>query len=242
MSEIETVFCCPFCGYKGPLELMGADRFPVLQELQVIGAGRRAAKCPKCKSTDKERLVYTFLKEIEQPERLINSNILHIAPEPNLQRWLLSKSNNYIAGDAFLQNQKFIGEVRYVDICSTPFKDNEFDYVICNHVICDIKDDLGALNEVFRILGNGGIAILQVPITKISSTVEHANVQSKAERELAYGYGYHERIYNDKDYIRLLESVGFSVEVCNFYKDFGIYGLNKREDLYICRKNNCSII
>lgn len=236
MSVTKTDYCCPFCGYEGPLELMGADRFPVLQELQVIGAGRRAAKCPKCGSTDKERLVYIFLKEIEQSEKLKNTSILHIAPEPNLQRWLLSISDNYIAGDAFLQHQKFIGEVRYVDICSTPFKDNTFDYIICNHVICDIKDDIRALNEVFRILNNGGIAILQVPITKITSTVEYANVQSKAERELAYGYGYHERIYNDKDYIRLLESIGFNVEVRNLYKDFGIYGLNEKENLYICKK------
>lgn len=103
-------------------------------------------------------------------------------------------------------------------------------------MICDIKDDIRALDEVYRILSYDGIAILQVPITKISSTVEHANVQSKAERELAYGYGYHERIYNDKDYIRLLESVGFSVEVRNLYKDFGMYGLNEKEDLYICKK------
>ena len=44
------------------------------------------------------------------------------------------------------------------------------------------------------------------------------------------------RIYNDKDYIRLLESVGFSVEVRNLYKDFGMYGLNEKEDLYICKK------
>ena len=59
-------FSCPFCGYNGSLDLMGADRFPVLRTLQVIGAGRRAARCPKCKSSDKERLVYTYLKEVEK--------------------------------------------------------------------------------------------------------------------------------------------------------------------------------
>ena len=59
-------FSCPFCGYNGSFDLMGADRFPVLRTLQVIGAGRRAARCPKCKSSDKERLVYTYLKEVEK--------------------------------------------------------------------------------------------------------------------------------------------------------------------------------
>lgn len=229
-------FVCPFCGYGGPLELMGADRFPILQQLQVIGAGRRAARCPKCESTDKERLVFLFLKDIVRTEKLRQASILHIAPEPNLQKWLQSISSKYIAGDAFLQNQKFIGDVRYVDICSTKFENNEFDYIICNHVICDIKNDIKALNELYRILNYNGIAILQVPVTKIANTVEYDSVQTKEEREIAYGYGYHERIYNDKDYIRLLGETGFEVEVCNYYKDFGLYGLNEKEDLYVCKK------
>lgn len=72
-------FSCPFCGYNGSLDLMGADRFPVLRTLQVIGAGRRAARCPKCKSSDKERLVYTYLKEVEKIEKTKSLSILHIA-------------------------------------------------------------------------------------------------------------------------------------------------------------------
>lgn len=104
-------FSCPFCGYNGSLDLMGADRFPVLRTLQVIGAGRRAARCPKCKSSDKERLVYIYLKEVEKIEKTKGLSILHIAPESNLQIWLQSISDKYIAGDAFLQNQKFIGKV-----------------------------------------------------------------------------------------------------------------------------------
>ena len=42
--------------------------------------------------------------------------------------------------------------------------------------------------------------------------------------------------YNDIDYIRLLGETGFEVEVCNYYKDFGLYGLNEKEDLYVCKK------
>ena len=75
-------FSCPFCGYNGSLDLMGADRFPVLRTLQVIGAGRRAARCPKCKSSDKERLVYIYLKEVEKIEktkgRICNRLLLNI--------------------------------------------------------------------------------------------------------------------------------------------------------------------
>lgn len=235
-SLASTAFKCPFCGFVGPLEMMGADRFPILQKLEVIGAGRRAAKCPVCKSTDKERLIYTFLKDVEQLELKSDLKILHIAPENNLQLWLESISTNYIAGDAFLQNQHFIGNVQFVDIRNTVLPDNNFDYIICNHVICDIKEDKLALSEIYRILGYGGVAILQVPITKVSGTVESENVKSKEEREIAYGYGYHERIYNDADYVELLSSIGFNVEVRNLSKEYEGHGLNPVEDLYICRK------
>lgn len=37
--------------------------------------------------------------------------------------------------------------------------------------------------------------------------------KTKEEREIAYDYGYHERIYNDADYIELLSSIGFNVKV-----------------------------
>lgn len=235
-SVDSTPFYCPFCGYNGPLDLMGADRFPILQTLQVIGAGRRAARCPKCKSTDKERLVYTYLKEIEKIESTKDISILHIAPESNLQIWLKSVSVKYIAGDAFLQNQKFIDKVQYIDIRQTAFCDNKFDYIICNHVICDIKEDKTALLEIFRILKTGGKAILQVPITKISNTVENPSIQTKEEREITYGYGYHERIYNDKEYVQLLSSVGFIVDIYNIPGEYCSNGINPLEDLYICNK------
>lgn len=235
-SDNHTPFHCPFCGYNGSLDLMGADRFPVLRTLQVIGAGRRAARCPKCKSSDKERLVYTYLKEVEKIESTKGISILHIAPESNLQIWLKSISSKYIAGDAFLQNQKFIDGVQFMDIRHTEFYNNQFDYIICNHVICDIKEDRTALSEIFRILKLGGKAILQVPITKLSKTVEDPNIQTKEEREIAYGYGYHERIYNDKEYVKLLSSVGFVVDICNISGQYCENGLNPLEDLYICKK------
>lgn len=235
-SDNSTKFECPFCGHNGSLELMGADRFSVLQKLQVIGAGRRVARCPKCESSDKERLVYTYLKDVAQIESKDGISILHIAPENNLQIWLKSIFDNYIAGDAFLQNQKFIGDVQFVDIRQTDFFDNQFDYIICNHVICDIKEDKAALYEIYRILNSDGVAILQVPITKISETVEYENVLTKEDREIAYGYGYHERIYSDKDYVKLLSSIGFNVDICNISEQYYENGLNPREDLYICKK------
>lgn len=53
---------------------------------------------------------------------------------------------------------------------------------------------------------------------------------------MAYGYGYHERIYNNIDYINTLSSVGFMVNVRNISKQYIQNGLNPEEDLYLCKK------
>ena len=147
--KMNDIFRCPFCGYVGQLELMGADRFPVLKDLKVIGAGRRAARCAVCASTDKERLVYVFLNYMEQLNSKTNVSILHIAPEKNLQRWLETISNKYIAGDAFLQNQEFDGKVRYVNICHTDFSDLETigrTHYMNTHGGCASAEDLDNLD------------------------------------------------------------------------------------------------
>ena len=44
------------------------------------------------------------------------------------------------------------------------------------------------------------------------------------------------RIYNDKEYVKLLTSVGFVVDVYNISARYNKNGLNPLEDLYICKK------
>lgn len=82
-----------------------------------------------------------------------------------------------------MQNQEFAGNVRYVDICRTDFSGLEFDYVICNHVICDIKNASVALNEIYRILKYSGTAIVQVSITKIAKTVEYPDIKTREDKK-----------------------------------------------------------
>ena len=50
------------------------------------------------------------------------------------------------------------------DICDLPFKENQFDVILCNHVLEHIPDDKKAMEELYRVLKPGGWAILQVPL------------------------------------------------------------------------------
>lgn len=58
---------------------------------------------------------------------------------------------------------KNLGEVRRGDICAIPFADESFDFVLATDVIEHVDDDSAALEEVSRVLKNGGKALIAVP-------------------------------------------------------------------------------
>lgn len=103
-------------------------------------------------------------------------------------------------------------------------------------MICDIKEDKTALMEILRILKPEAKLYCRSLLQKYLKLIEYPKVYTKEEREVAYGYGYHERIYNDKEYVKLLTSVGFVVEIYNISARYNKNGLNPLEDLYICKK------
>ena len=58
-------FECPFCGGHFRKLLPKGFDFPVLKEMIVIGGGyRQNVMCPCCYSSDRERLIYLYLKKI----------------------------------------------------------------------------------------------------------------------------------------------------------------------------------
>lgn len=204
----------------------------------IIGGGYRYAVCPKCHSTDRERLVYWYIvnkKNIFYSHKMIN--LLHIAPEKNLQKvFRASDKINYINGDL----NPLVAD-RRINITDIKFENNFFDFIICNHVLEHVKDDKRAMRELCRVLKNGGEAILQVPISKYNKeTLEDSSITTPEEREKIFGQKDHVRIYG-QDYKRRLESAGFEVELYDIKNDFNIkevnkLGLNKEEILYICYK------
>jgi cell fate regulator YaaT (PSP1 superfamily) len=42
------------------------------------------------------------------------------------------------------------------DICDLPFEDNQYDVILCNHVLEHIPDDTKAMQELYRVLKPGG--------------------------------------------------------------------------------------
>ena len=228
-------FTCPFCNYSSKdLALLGLD-FPVIREKNIIGAGVRQALCHKCGSTDRERLVYVYLKNRLQVFTDKNKEILHIAPEWNLSKKICEFGfESYICGD--LQPENYPNYVQKISILEIPYSENTFDLIICNHVLEHIPNDLDAMKELYRVLKVGGQAILQVPISKNSTiTFEDFSITDPTEREKVFGQSDHVRIYG-QDYADRLISCGFKVKRESLIKEYFKFGLNADEEIFVIEK------
>ena len=128
-----------------------------------------------------------------------------------------------------------------MDITNIILPDNQFDCIICYHVLEHISDDEKAMRELFRVLKPGGWAILQSPIDYMrDKTFEDSSVVLPRERERVFGQNDHVRIYG-LDYKDRLERAGFIVKCYNYVselEDDAIkkYGLSKYENIYFCIK------
>ncbi len=104
------------------------------------------------------------------------------------------------------------------DICNLPFGDNEFDMILCNHVLEHIPDDRKAMQEIYRILKPGGTAILQIPLENDRDvTFEDDSITDRKERARIFGQYDHVRVYG-MDYFERLKSVGFKVQAVDYTK------------------------
>ena len=230
---------CPFCGYHARKMNPIGGNFNVIYEKEIVGCGRRFAECIKCKSTDKERLVFAYLQSVNffaNP----NKKVLHMAPEPNLSKYFFKhKFKNYICGDFFAPGYENIypSYVKCTNILDIPYDDAYFDVIICNHVLEHVENDIKGMSEIFRVLKKGGFAILQVPISyKLKKTYEDPSITDEKNREIAFGQRDHVRIYG-LDYIDRLKKVGFKVEIIsNLAANNPKYGLNIKENVFVCRK------
>lgn len=98
-----------------------------------------------------------------------------------------------------------------MDITHVPCADQSFDVVYCSHVLEHVEDDRTAIKEFFRVLKNGGWAILLVPITA-KATFEDRSIIDPEDRLRAFGQCDHVRRYGP-DYVERLRDAGFKVEI-----------------------------
>jgi len=175
------------------------------------GNQRNNVLSPSTLSLERHRLLWLYLNN-ETNFFTDYHKVLHFAPEQAFyKRFRNMKNLDYITTDL----NSPLADVK-ADICNLPFKDNEFDVILCNHVLEHIPDDTKAMQELYRVLKPGGFGVFQIPqdLTR-ELTFEDNSITDKKERAKIFGQYDHVRIYG-KDYFNKLRSVGFKVDEVNY--------------------------
>jgi len=117
----------------------------------------------------------------------------------------------YVAGDRKEPGYTYPSDTLDLDVTAMPFPDDQFDLILCSHVLEHVPDDRQAMRELYRVLKPGGWAILMVPLDRACAvTQEDATVVDPEERKRLYGQFDHVRLYG-RDYAERLKSAGFTV-------------------------------
>ena len=170
------------------------------------GKQRGNVLSPSTLSLERHRLLWLYLKN-ETNFFTAPKKVLHFAPEQAFyKRFRNQKNLEYVTTDL----NSPLADVK-ADICNLPFQDNEFDVILCNHVLEHIPDDTKAMQELFRILKPGGMGIFQIPQDLLrEKTFEDNSITDRKQRAEIFGQYDHVRIYG-RDYFDKLRSVGFEV-------------------------------
>ncbi|MBO2523358.1 MAG: SAM-dependent methyltransferase [Bacteroidetes bacterium] len=169
--------------------------------------------CPNCLSLERHRLIWLYLKQ-RSNFFLAPLKVLHFAPEqPFLKRFRALKNLDYTSADL----DSPIADL-HLDVTNIDLPDNQYDGMICNHVLEHVNDVNKAFSEIKRILKPGGWAILMVPINPDVDTWEDPSITDPEERKRCFGQYDHVRQFG-RDYAQVLEKAGFIVDADRLYYD-----------------------
>lgn len=200
------------------------------------GKKRDNVLSPSTLSLERHRLLWLYLKN-ETDFFSASKKVLHFAPEQAFyKRFRKMKNLDYTTTDL----NSPLADVK-ADICQLPFADNSYDIIFCNHVLEHIPDDKKAMQELYRVLKPGGMAILQIPQDlNRETTFEDDSITDPKERREVFGQYDHVRVYG-RDYFDKLRKVGFQVEEVDYTaklsaEEIDKYRLAKGEILPVCFK------
>jgi SAM-dependent methyltransferase len=197
---------------------------------------RKNVLSPSTLSLERHRLLWLYLKN-ETNFFTANLKVLHFAPEQAFyKRFRKLKNLDYVTTDL----NSPLADVK-ADICNLPFKDAEFDVILCNHVLEHISNDAKAMQELYRVLKSGGFGVFQIPQDlNREITFEDDSITDKIARARIFGQYDHVRIYG-RDYFDKLRRVGFKVSEVDYTatlseEDITKYCLAKGEIIPVCNK------
>jgi SAM-dependent methyltransferase len=137
--------------------------------------------------------------------------VLDFAPGYSFVKAMRDRNGlSYTTADFFRSDYDIL-----VDVCNmTSLKDDQFDIVICSHILEHVPSPNQALKEIMRVLKVGGLAIIMVPLFDgVTSTVEESRYNTDELRTKHYGQSDHVRLFAKDDFIRRIEEAKFNLKM-----------------------------
>jgi SAM-dependent methyltransferase len=234
-------FECNFCGArynKFVPEYPAPDIATAINKNSVIAGFGENVYCPNCGSKNRERLIKAILQTYTTIE---GKKILHFSPEKHLYNFI-KRSAPVTTADITPSFYRNIDKnILQADATNLPFGDGAFDLLIANHILEHIPEDQAAMKEMYRVLNDKGLAILQVPYSEtLDTTLEEPDIKDPIRQAAQYGQKDHVRIYAKNDYIQRLRKAGFHVNVLTPERlaPFRIHAIQENESVFLCSKQS----
>ncbi len=151
---------------------------------------------------------------------------------------LSGKVSSYTAIDKIIEIEDTVrakySDIRFLNMNVPPFgglEDNSFDTVVSFQVIEHIKDDLGFLNEINRVLRPGGLAVISTPNIKWTLTRNPWHIREYTVEEL---YELTDAIFDKVEAFgitgneKVMEYYEKNKKSVAKYRRFDVLGLEKR--------------
>jgi SAM-dependent methyltransferase len=208
---------CNVCGWEG-------YRFRAIAGATYI---RYNATCPNCGSAERHRALIKYMNKRGDFSKK-RGRCLDIGAVSGFRAYFEAKGSKYISID--IDSSSAMIKMNAIQM---GFPDNTFDFIICSHVLEHIKEDLRAIEEMFRVLNSEGVCYIMVPLHKNrTSTIEYEkpNILDPL----------HVRAYGP-DAIDRIKSAGFSVEKIDLVAELNKekivrHSLGMEETCFICTK------
>jgi SAM-dependent methyltransferase len=190
-TQTGPVLLCPVCNESHHFLVAGSPP-------------RLNAACPSCGALERHRLLAHYLKQFPKVTR--DKSILHFAPEESLRRLVAQQAPGaYVTADLAPDRGDIQLSIENITLAE------RFDVIIVSHVLEHVNDRV-ALQELYKALKPGGLAVIMVPIVEgWASTYENNDVTTNAGRLRHFGQEDHVRIYG-RDLRDRIRTAGFDLE------------------------------
>lgn len=135
-----------------------------------------APSCSSCSSLERHRIIYNCYTQL--PQKLLKQKrCLHFAPDMAVDsKWFGEYETSVYGGKNSL------------DLQNIPRSDEQYDWVVCNHVLEHVEDDARAMRELMRVTKYSGFVQFAIPSPLRRTKTDDWGYPKKSQH-------YHYRVY-----------------------------------------------